>query len=310
MTDRPAKAVVGRLDWSFADSPQAPSATSSGLVRQRFIGWPQGAVHTDLSAIVLHPGGWLAPHVHSYEETLYILEGDMLFLIGDRVHRVTAGDYTLMPTGTRHGLANTGSRPARFLSLNSPQKQDPGSDRADTYFEPAEDVATWEARAARPTFGDPTLRYVGHYGGTGPQLEALRVTDPARGRAPAGADTAILAYSGISVKMLIDRTFGADHTTMFTVDYEIGGSAQQHDHPFEEAYVFLAGQVEAELDGQAHTFRPGDWAFAPVGSVHGFYNTGTERVRWLETQAPQPPARNSYRWVASWERYAERLKGR
>jgi len=157
---------------------------------------------------------------------------------------------------------------------------------------------------------DPTLRLVGHYEGTGPQIAALRVKDPTRGRAPAGADTAILAYSGISVKMLVDRTFGADHTTMFTVDYEIGGSAQQHDHPFEEAYLFLAGEVEGEMDGQTYTFRPGDWAFAPVGSVHGFYNTGSERVRWLETQAPQPPARNSYRWGASWEKYAERLKAR
>jgi quercetin dioxygenase-like cupin family protein len=298
-----AKHVIGHLDWSFGDTPPAPSAASSGLARHRFIGWPEGAVHTDLSAVVLHPRGWLAPHVHSYEEALYILEGDLLLLIGEQVHRVTGGDYTLMPTGMRHGIANTGDRPVRFLSLNSPQKQDPGKDRTDTFFEPAQDVTAWEAIAERPTFGDPTLRYVGHYEGTGPQLEALRVSDPARGRAPAGADTAILAYSGISVKMLVDRTFGADHTTMFTVDYELGGSAQQHDHPFEEAYVFLAGQVEGELDGQVYTFRPGDWAFAPTGSVHGFYNNGTERVRWLETQAPQPPARHSYRWVASWEKY-------
>lgn len=301
----PVKHVVGRLDWSFGDTPAAPTATASGLARHRFIGRPEGAVHTDLSAVVLHPGGWLAPHVHSYEEALYILDGDLLFLVGDRVHRVTGGDYTLMPTGMRHGIANIGTRPVRFLSLNSPQKQDPGG-RADTYFEAPQDPAAWDAIAERPPFGDPTLRYVGHYEGTGPQIEALRVTDPARGRAPAGADTAILAYSGISVKMLIDRNFGADHATMFTVDYEIGGSAQQHDHPFEEAYVFLAGEVEGEFEGQVYTFRPGDWAFAPTGSVHGFYNTGNERVRWLETQAPQPPARNAYRWLASWEKYEQR----
>ena len=305
------RAVVGRLDWSFGDSPMPLTATSSGLARQRFIGPPEGAVHTELSGVVLQPGGWLAPHVHSYEESLYVLDGDLLFVIGDRVHRLTGGDYTLMPTGMRHGIANTGSRAVRFLSLNSPQKVDPASGRKDTYFEAPPDVAAWEATAERPPFGDPTLRFVGHYEGTGPQMEALRVTDPARGRAPAGADTAILAYSGISVKMLVDRNFGADHVTMFTVDYELGGAAQQHDHPFEEAYVFLAGEVEGELDGELHTFRPGDFAFAPVGSVHGFYNTGTERVRWLETQAPQPPVRHAYRWLASWERYeAERTAGR
>ena len=44
---------------------------------------------------------------------------------------------------------------------------------------------------------------------------------------------------------------------MFTVDYELGGAAQAHDHPFEEAYVFLAGEVEAEFDGQHYVLRPG-----------------------------------------------------
>jgi quercetin dioxygenase-like cupin family protein len=161
------------------------------------------------------------------------------------------------------------------------------------------------AAAQRPPFGDPTLRLVGHYDGTPPQMDALRVSDPAHGRAPAGADTALLAYSGISVKMLVDRNFGADHVTMFTVDYELGGAAQAHDHPFEEAYFFLAGEVEGEIDGQHHVFRPGDIVFAGVGAVHGFYNVGRERVRWIETQAPQPPPRHAYRWVASWERYEQ-----
>jgi quercetin dioxygenase-like cupin family protein len=96
---------------------------------------------------------------------------------------------------------------------------------------------------------------------------------------------------------------GADHVTMFTVDYEVGGAAQAHDHPFEEAYVFLEGEIEGELDGQHYTLRAGDIVFAGVGSVHGFYNTSPGRVRWIETQAPQPPARQAYRWVASWERY-------
>jgi quercetin dioxygenase-like cupin family protein len=118
-------------------------------------------------------------------------------------------------------------------------------------------------------------------------------------------DTALLAYSGISVKMLVDRNFGADLVTMFTVDYEVGGAAQAHDHPFEEAYVFLAGEVEAELDGRRYTLHPGDVAFAGVGSVHGFWNDGPERVRWIETQAPQPPARQAYRWIRSWERYEQ-----
>jgi quercetin dioxygenase-like cupin family protein len=277
---------VGRIDWAFIERPMPTSATSSGLARERIVGPEQGAIHTELAAVALLPGGWLAPHVHSFEEAIYVLEGELL-----------------LPTGVRHALGNARDEPVRFLSLNSPQRLGPDAGRRDTFFEPAHDIVAMDAAARRPAFGDPTLRLVGHYEGTGPQLETLRVKDAARGRASAGRDTALVVYSGISVKMLVDPLFGADHVTMFTVDYEISGAAQAHDHPFEEAYVFLAGEVEGEIEGQHYVFRPGDFAFAGVGAVHGFYNTGTERVRWLETQAPQPPTRHSYRWVGDWERY-------
>lgn len=296
---------VGHVDWSFAATPMPTTATISGLSRLRIVGPDQGAVHTDLAVGVLAPGGWIAPHVHAYEEALYVLEGELLLDLGGPVHRLVGGDYALMPTGLRHALGNSSDAPIQFLSLNSPRRVEPDSGRRDTFFEGAHDLAAMSAAAQRPRFGDPTLRLVGHYDGTPPQLETLAIKDEARGRAPAGMDTALLAYSGISVKMLVDRGFGADHVTVFTVDYELGGAAQAHDHPFEEAYFFLAGEIEAELDGRHYTLRAGDIVFAGVGSVHGFYNVGTERVRWIETQAPQPPSRHSYRWVRSWERYEQ-----
>ena len=165
----------------------APSETASGLARNRLIGPDQGAVHTELAAVGIQPGGWLAPHVHSFEESLYVLEGELLLQLGERVHRLVAADYALIPTGLRHGLGNGGDAPVRLLSLNSPQRLDPAGGRKDTFFEPPRDLAEMDAAATRPPFGDPTLRLVGHYEGTGPQLEALAVTDPARGRAPAGA---------------------------------------------------------------------------------------------------------------------------
>jgi quercetin dioxygenase-like cupin family protein len=297
---------VGRVDWSFADSPGPATATSSGLARRVLVGREQGAVHTELAIGALAAGGWLGRHVHSFEEALYVLAGELILEIDGRVHRLVPGDYGLMNVGVRHTLANARDEPVRWLSVNSPLRLPPDAGRRDTFFEGAPvDVAALDAAADRPPFGDPTLRFVGHYPGTPPQAEALRLDDPARGRRPAGMDTALTVYSGISVKMLVDRVFGADLLTMFTVDYEPGGAAQQHDHPFEEAYVFLDGEIEAELDGQPYTLRAGDVVFAGVGSAHGFYNTGSGRVRWIETQAPQPPARHSYRWVPHWKRFEE-----
>jgi quercetin dioxygenase-like cupin family protein len=292
---------VGTVDWAFTERPAPASTQAAGLSRQVIVGPSQGAVHTELVVGALAPGGWVARHLHSFEEALYVLAGELVLELDGRVYRLAAGSYAFVPIGIRHTLANDGPADVRWLAVNTPQRLAPDANRRDTFYETGQvEAASLGARAARPRFGDPTLRWVGHYEGTPPQLEALRVSDPARGRRPAGMDTALLAYSGISVKMLVDRAFGADLLTMFTVDYELGGAAQEHDHPFEETYLFLAGEVEAELDGVRYTLRAGDFAFAGVGSVHGFWNVGTERVRWLETQAPQPPVRHAYRWVSSW----------
>jgi quercetin dioxygenase-like cupin family protein len=295
---------VAPVDWSFADRPMASSPTSHGLARQVVVGPEQGATHTELAVGALAAGGWLQRHFHSFEEALYVLAGELLVEIDGHAHRLGPGDYTLMPVGTWHALGNAGTAQARWLSLNTPQRTAPDAGRLDTFFAPEPfDLAALDVAAVRPPFGDPRLRYVGHYDGTPPQAEALALGDPARGRRPVGRDTALVVYSGISVKMLVDRVFGAELLTMFTVDYEPGGSAQVHDHPFEETYFFLDGEIEAELDGQTRIVRAGDVVFSSVGATHGFFNDGVARVRWIETQAPQPPERHSYRWLDHWRRF-------
>ncbi len=297
---------VASVDWSLADRPAPDSPNMKGLARQVIVGPSQGAVHTELAVTVLQPGGFLQRHFHSFEESLYVLEGDLLMHLDGRAYRLTRGDFTLQPVGVWHGLGNASSKPVRLLSISSPQRLAPDAGRKDTFFtsEPF-DLAALEAAAERPAFGDPRLRWIGHYDGTLPQAEALALPDPARGRKPVGRDTALVVYSGISVKMLVDRVFGAELLTMFTVDYEPGGSAQVHDHPFEETYFFLEGEIEADLDGEARTIRAGDVVFSSVGATHGFFNSGSGRVRWIETQAPQPPERHSYRWLDHWKRFEE-----
>jgi quercetin dioxygenase-like cupin family protein len=297
---------VASVDWSFADHPQASSPNSHGLARNVLVSGAQGAVHTELAATAFQPGGWLQRHFHSFEEAFYVLEGELVLHLGGADHRLAKGDFALLPIGVWHALGNAGDEPVRLLSVNTPLRLAPDAGRKDTFFASTPfDLAALDAAAERPPFGDPRLRWIGHYDGTPPQAEALALDDPARGRRPAGRDTALVVYSGISVKMLVDPVFGADHLTMFTVDYEPGGAAQVHDHPFEETYFFLDGEIEAELDGVTHTIRAGDVVFSGVGATHGFFNTSDGRVRWIETQAPQPPVRHSYRWLDHWKRFEE-----
>src|SRR5215831_13277743 len=109
---------VTRIDWSFADTPVPASGTSSGLARQVLVGPAQGAVHTELAAGAFAPGGWLARHVHSFEEALYVLGGELAIDIGGTVHRLLAGDYAVMTIGTWHALANAGEDQVRWISVN------------------------------------------------------------------------------------------------------------------------------------------------------------------------------------------------
>jgi mannose-6-phosphate isomerase-like protein (cupin superfamily) len=291
---------VAPVDWTFTDTPPELAGRCQGFTRRTLVGREMGATHTELTVARIEGGGSVDRHLHSFEQSFYILAGAPTLELGDRRLKLERGDFALAPIGVAHGWANETDAEARWLSVSTPQRHTSDEGRRDTFFVPVDRTL---GAAVRPRFGDPQNRWVGHYPGTPPQADALAVHDPARGRRPAGMDTAILAYSGISVKMLVDRVFGAELLTMFTVDYEPNGAAQVHDHPFEEAYFFLEGEIQAVLDGKEYTVRGGDVVFAGVGSTHGFFNTGGGRVRWIETQAPQPPARHAYRWVDHWKRF-------
>ena len=302
---------------SFAD---AATALDDGDIERTgpptvVVGRPTRAPSTPTCGRALAPGGWLARHVHAFEEALYVLEGELLLDLGRprpparrRRLRVHADSASATPWATpvddagRACCRSTPRKrriPARAGGTRS--SRPPARPRGDSRPRPSA-----RRSATRPCARSATTT------GTPPQLEALAVNDPARGRAPAGMDTAILAYSGISVKMLVDRVFGADLLTMFTVDYEPGGAAQAARPPVRGGVRLPRRRDRGRARRAARTRSgPGDVVFAGVGSVHGFYNTGSGRVRWIETQAPQPPARHAYRWSTSWERYggADRAGG-
>ena len=151
---------------------------------------------------------------------------------------------------------------------------------------------------------DPRTRSFGHIDGDnmdpGKQTQDMLAVS-------ASMRTALLVYSGITVKMMVDTDLGAQLQTMFMVQYEPNGLAGAHDHPLEEAYLILEGSVEATFDGEAYRLEPGDIAWAGVGCVHSFTNVGDGIVRWLETQAPAPPPRHSYRFSRDWTYLEDQL---
>lgn len=282
--------------WAPASGPLAGA---SGYATWSVVDATTAAVHTGFGLGRLDPGGSLPSHVHSYEESLYVLSGEVVVQTPGEAARLVPGDYGLIPVGVPHALRNENATEATFARMAAPTPR-PEHDM-DTQLVP--ELAT--TGAVPVDVRDPRTRRYGHIDPV--NMDPSQQTQD-RLAVSASMRTALLVYSGITVKMMVDSDLGATLSTMFMVAYEPDGLAGAHDHPFEEAYLILEGSVEATFDGQAYRLEPGDVAWAGVGCVHGFRNVGDGPVRWLETQAPQPPGRHSYRFARDWD-YLRQVQG-
>jgi quercetin dioxygenase-like cupin family protein len=294
----PAHAVRPAAEATWGVPPSLEGHTE-GFRRWTAVDESAGAVHTGFGIAEFEPGGRLDWHVHSYEESLYVIDGEVVLFTSESAFLLRPGDYGLIAVGQPHALANTGGATARVAALSAPQPR--RAHGGDTYF-----VAALPERA--PVIvdpRDPRTRAFGHFEPAhmdpDKQSQELLV-------ASASMRTALLVYSGITVKMMVDSDLGAQLSTMFMVQYEgLKGVIGGHDHPLEETYLILEGVVDATFDDAKYRLEPGDVAWAGVGCVHAFSNPAPDPVRWLETQAPAPPARHSYRFERDWSYLREAI---
>ena len=283
--------VVKRASEFEFSIPQEFVDNSSGYVAQSIVDETNGGVQMGFRLARIEGGGGVATHLHSFEESVYVVEGSLVVDNAEGSFQMSAGDYCLLPVGTPHSLRNPSKEPVEFAEMRAPLPRERFD--YDTYFQ---DPLT-TAPASLIDVRDPRTRVFGHLD---PENMDPAMQTQDRLALSASMRTALLVYSGISVKMMIDSDLGADLSTMFMVQYEPGGFAGAHDHPLEEAYLILEGEFEGGFDGERYALGPGDVAWAGVGCVHEFRNIGEGPVRWLETQAPQPPPRHSYRFGRDW----------
>lgn len=63
------------------------------------------------------------PHLHrTFEESFYILEGELEFLAGTEILRARAGTFVMVPIGAVHTFSNPTDKPARFLNTFTPPR--------------------------------------------------------------------------------------------------------------------------------------------------------------------------------------------
>jgi quercetin dioxygenase-like cupin family protein len=274
-----------------ADVPEPPY-DERGYRRRTLVGEDDGSVHTGFGLCELRPDGRVPAHVHSYEEGFHVLDGTVILDVPEGAYLLEEGDYGLVPTGVPHAWRGAGDGVGRWADMLAPvPRARYGYDTQTVPALPARDPVRIDVR-------DPRTRSFGHFEPA--QMDPGKQSQDVLA-ATASMRTALLVYSGITVKMMVDSDLGAVAATMFMVRYSAEGVIGTHDHPFEETYLILEGSADALLDGERYRLGPGDLAWAGAGCVHGFTAAGQGPVRWLETQAPQPPSRHSYRFTRDWD---------
>ncbi len=275
---------VSRIDPLTAQTPKLYEEYSSGFRRVSYVDHAMGSVHMGTGICYLDANGIIQPHLHSFEESFYILEGNVIAQVGEQAFQLGVGHFGLISTGVKHAFRNIGDRPARWLEMHAPQPR-PVDYGRDTFFVGGE----VSAQANAPENG---ISGLGHF-------DEAQLPKP-------GAPSEMEGFNpttGVAIKMFVDRSFGAIHQSLFLIQYMPGAKIDPHDHTFEESYYIVSGHVKATADGQVYDLGAGDVIWTGVGCIHSFENAGNEPVRWIETQAPLPPAKEVFRFERDWSQY-------
>jgi len=276
----------GRLDETAAEGGRY-AEHSSGYGRRSLFASAEGSVHQEAVVAELEQGGHVDSHLHAFEEAFYVLEGTLVFESPGASESLAEGDYVFVERGVSHSLRNDGPGLARWFEVSAPQPlagtPDDGLD--DTVFAAGRVPDGVEAPYRKAHF-DPS-----------------DLPEPSSVIGLAGFGAANVG--GAALKILVGPDTGASQLNLMVVQYAPGGFITRHDHAFEEGFLFLTGEIEAELEGETHRLRAGDYFWSGAGSMHALANRSDAPVRWLETQVPQPPSRHQARFVAEWRRYVD-----
>jgi len=294
---------VTRFDEADLAVPRGFDAHSVGYRRVSHIDRAAGAIHTGFGTCEITAGGRIDAHVHAYEEFVYVLEGNPVLVLDGRGVELGPDTCAFVPVGATHSLKNEGGAPCRWIDLQSPQARPP-TDPPDTFFVPDPDTG----EVAKLDVRDPRTRSFARWTPAQMDVDSLKRPAPVdAAEVSSSMSSALLAYSGIGVKMLLDERHGAHLGNLFMVDYQVDAILHPHDHPIEEAFYVLEGEVVYVADGEEYTLRVGDIAYAGVGCIHAFENRSGKGTRWLESRAPLPPLHHAYRFNRDWGYLSERV---
>ena len=222
------------------------------------------------------PPRWDGPplHHHAFDESFYVLDGELTFQLGDELATAGPGAFVLAPAGAHHTLANLNTDSASYLLICTPA----GFER---YFAKVEaeqagvDAPAWALEPAPPVSR------------VGPQIVERDDLDAARPIPATAGSLNVLARSEES---------GARVAVVETTGPAGRGGPPLHVHDFDEAFYILEGELTFQVRDELLTAGPGDLVFAQGGVPHTFANLSGAPAHYLIVITP-----------AGFERYFDRM---
>ncbi|PSP56089.1 cupin domain-containing protein [Halobacteriales archaeon QS_1_67_19] len=84
-----------------------------------------GAENMNVQHFFIEPGAEVPEHSHENEQTGYITEGTLTFVVDGEEREVSEGDSYAVPADEPHAAENRGSVPVRGVDVFSPPRDDP-----------------------------------------------------------------------------------------------------------------------------------------------------------------------------------------
>jgi len=203
-----------------------------------------GASMATVADLTVEPGVRSGYHLHpNTEESIFVVEGNLEFRLGDTKFKASSGDCVLAPQGIGHGLENIGDTPARLITIYP---------NANPEREALEDV---EYTDVEP----------------GPSVFVRGNVEPYE------------FFAGIMRYDMVGDFLGASSTYLSELTFQPGSVAPNHYHPAHEESMFcMEGELVAVYeDDNSVPLEAGDCFTCEVGIRHGFYNASNREAKLL-----------------------------
>lgn len=225
-------------------SEQKISSPFEGASALAMAGEATGSEFVTVGELTVEPGRKSAYHIHpNTEESIFVIEGEIEFRLGDKKFRATAGDCALANRGIGHGLENVGDTAARLITM---------------YPSPA-----------------PERQEI-------PEVD-FKEEVPEKGAFIRGNVESFEFAPGITRFDMVGDFLGSESTYFSELIFAHGSVAPNHYHPaHEEAMFCLEGNLSAVYaDDDDIPMSAGDIFCCEPGIRHGIYNKSGAPARLL-----------------------------